>query len=174
MCFSDDAEVVVLYMYILVKLNGILISNEKLHLIVFSTFVSSNCHMNCFILSMTAYLWNVWTSRWCAWHVSVHIFALVLLLFAKSHWFLYTCSRLLYTYTVLHLRFNCLYFIHVCKSCTSPQDDLHRVYREMRALKKLHHQHICQLFQIIETDKMIYLILEVSFVMYTVWSVWLV
>ena len=47
------------------------------------------------------------------------------------------------------------------KLIVNSQDDLHRVYREMRALKKLHHQHVCQLFQIIETDKMIYLILEV-------------
>jgi maternal embryonic leucine zipper kinase len=39
-------------------------------------------------------------------------------------------------------------------------DDLPRVYREMRALKKLHHQHICQLFQVIETETMIYMILE--------------
>lgn len=39
-------------------------------------------------------------------------------------------------------------------------DDLHRVYREIRALKKLHHQHICQMFEIIETEKMIYVILE--------------
>lgn len=38
--------------------------------------------------------------------------------------------------------------------------DLPRVYREIRALQKLHHQHICQLYQIIETDRMIHLILE--------------
>ena len=42
------------------------------------------------------------------------------------------------------------------------QEDLPRVYREMKALKVLHHQHICQLFQVIETDTMIYMILEVS------------
>ncbi|XP_019857367.1 PREDICTED: maternal embryonic leucine zipper kinase-like [Amphimedon queenslandica] len=39
-------------------------------------------------------------------------------------------------------------------------DDLPRVYREMRALKNLHHQHVCQLFEVIETDLMIYMILE--------------
>ena len=43
----------------------------------------------------------------------------------------------------------------------SSQDDLPRVYREMRALKNLHHQHVCQLFEVIETDTMIYMILEV-------------
>lgn len=35
------------------------------------------------------------------------------------------------------------------------------MYREIRALRKLHHQHICQMFQIVETDKMIHLVLEV-------------
>eukprot|EP00731_Ephydatia_muelleri_P017625 Em0010g723a len=38
--------------------------------------------------------------------------------------------------------------------------DLPRVYREIRALKKLHHQHICQMFQVIETERMIYVVLE--------------
>lgn len=42
------------------------------------------------------------------------------------------------------------------------QADLHRVLREIRVLKRLHHQHICQLFQVIETEKMIYMVLEVS------------
>lgn len=34
--------------------------------------------------------------------------------------------------------------------------------REIKALKRLHHQHVCQLYQIIETNKMIHLVLEVS------------
>eukprot|EP00731_Ephydatia_muelleri_P017624 Em0010g722a len=38
--------------------------------------------------------------------------------------------------------------------------DLPRVYREIRALKKLHHQHICQMFQVIETEKTICIVLE--------------
>ena len=42
------------------------------------------------------------------------------------------------------------------------QHDLPRVYREIRALKKLHHQHICQMFQVIETERTISLVLEVS------------
>lgn len=42
------------------------------------------------------------------------------------------------------------------------QKDLPRVYREIEALKRLHHQHICQMFQIIETKRMIHLVLEVS------------
>lgn len=38
--------------------------------------------------------------------------------------------------------------------------DLPRVYREISALKRLHHQHICQMYEVIETRKMIYVILE--------------
>ncbi|XP_064388109.1 maternal embryonic leucine zipper kinase-like [Halichondria panicea] len=38
--------------------------------------------------------------------------------------------------------------------------DLPRAFREIKALKKLHHQHISQLFQVIETQRMIYLIIE--------------
>ena len=41
------------------------------------------------------------------------------------------------------------------------QADLPRVYREIRALKKLHHQHISQMFEVIETRKMIFMIIEV-------------
>lgn len=41
------------------------------------------------------------------------------------------------------------------------QKDLPRVYREIEALKRLHHQHVCQMYQIIETKKMIHLVLEV-------------
>jgi maternal embryonic leucine zipper kinase len=38
--------------------------------------------------------------------------------------------------------------------------DLPRVFREIACLKKLRHQHICQLFEVIETRHMIYLVLE--------------
>ena len=38
--------------------------------------------------------------------------------------------------------------------------DLPRAAREVRVLQRLHHQHICQLFQVIETERMYYLILE--------------
>jgi serine/threonine protein kinase len=46
--------------------------------------------------------------------------------------------------------------------CFPLQKDLSRVYREIEALKRLHHQHIGQLFQIIETPTMIHLVLEVG------------
>jgi hypothetical protein len=38
--------------------------------------------------------------------------------------------------------------------------DLPRVFREIQCLKKLRHQHICQLFEVIETHQMIYLVIE--------------
>lgn len=39
-------------------------------------------------------------------------------------------------------------------------DDLPRVKLEIAALKELSHQHICKLYQVIETETMIYLVLE--------------
>ncbi|XP_065911722.1 maternal embryonic leucine zipper kinase-like [Dysidea avara] len=39
-------------------------------------------------------------------------------------------------------------------------DDLPRAAREISILKRLHHQHICQLYEVVETDRMYYLILE--------------
>ncbi|XP_047145876.1 maternal embryonic leucine zipper kinase isoform X1 [Hydra vulgaris] len=39
--------------------------------------------------------------------------------------------------------------------------DLHRAYREIEAMKRLGcHQHICQLYQVVETDEDIFLVLE--------------
>jgi len=39
--------------------------------------------------------------------------------------------------------------------------DLHRAYREIEAMKRLgSHQHICQLYQVVETEEDIYLVLE--------------
>jgi maternal embryonic leucine zipper kinase len=40
--------------------------------------------------------------------------------------------------------------------------DLPRAKREIRVLKKLHHQHIGQLYQVVETDRMFYMIMEVG------------
>lgn len=42
------------------------------------------------------------------------------------------------------------------------QGDLHRAYREIEAMKRLGcHQHICQLYQVVETEEDIFLVLEV-------------
>eukprot|EP00111_Clytia_hemisphaerica_P004500 TCONS_00012885-protein len=39
--------------------------------------------------------------------------------------------------------------------------DLHRAYREIDAMKRLgSHQHVCQLYQVVENDENIYLVLE--------------
>lgn len=38
--------------------------------------------------------------------------------------------------------------------------DLHRAYREINAMKKLSHQHICQLYQIVETESDIFMVME--------------
>eukprot|EP00794_Sanderia_malayensis_P007224 gene7224-8032_t len=38
--------------------------------------------------------------------------------------------------------------------------DLHRAYREINAMKKLSHQHVCQLYQVFETNEDIYMVLE--------------
>eukprot|EP00117_Sycon_ciliatum_P026173 scpid32178/ scgid21544/ Maternal embryonic leucine zipper kinase len=39
-------------------------------------------------------------------------------------------------------------------------DDLPRAYLEIRTLKELRHQHICQLYEVVETKERLYLILE--------------
>jgi maternal embryonic leucine zipper kinase len=40
------------------------------------------------------------------------------------------------------------------------QDDLPRVELEMKALMNLNHQHICRLFQLIETNTHFFMVLE--------------
>ena len=42
------------------------------------------------------------------------------------------------------------------------QDDLPRVKTEIHAMKELCHQHICKLYQVIETEEKFFLVLEVS------------
>ena len=42
------------------------------------------------------------------------------------------------------------------------QEDLPRVKTEIAAMQDLCHQHICKLYQVIETDDRFYMILEVS------------
>ena len=39
-------------------------------------------------------------------------------------------------------------------------EDLPRVYLEIEALKNLVHQYICKLFQVIETDEQIFVVME--------------
>jgi len=41
-------------------------------------------------------------------------------------------------------------------------DDLPRVRTEINALKHLSHQHICKLYQVIETEEKFFMVLEVS------------
>lgn len=50
------------------------------------------------------------------------------------------------------------------------QAELPRVTTEIAAMKDLHHQHICKLFQVIETDNRFFLILEVSCTIYWIMS----
>lgn len=52
------------------------------------------------------------------------------------------------------------------------QSDLPRAYREIKVLKQLHHQHISQLYQVIETEQIIYLVIEVG--LYSVFAMSLV
>ncbi|KAA0186136.1 hypothetical protein HAZT_HAZT000362, partial [Hyalella azteca] len=40
------------------------------------------------------------------------------------------------------------------------QDDLPRIYQEIEAMKLLSHQHICRLYQVLETSSRIYMVLE--------------
>lgn len=44
----------------------------------------------------------------------------------------------------------------------TPQDDLPRVKVEIEAMKNLSHQHVCRLYQVIETSTQIFMIIEVS------------
>ena len=39
-------------------------------------------------------------------------------------------------------------------------EDLPRIYLEIEALKTLVHQHICKLFQVVETEEQIFVIME--------------
>ena len=45
-----------------------------------------------------------------------------------------------------------------------PQDDLPRVRTEIDAMKNLTHQHICKLYQVIETEDKFFMVLEVWFI----------
>lgn len=45
---------------------------------------------------------------------------------------------------------------------TCLQSDVARIALEIAAMKDLRHQHICQLYQVIETDEYYFLVLEVS------------
>ena len=51
---------------------------------------------------------------------------------------------------------------HISVTNTNTQQDLPRVKTEILALKKLHHENICKLYQVYETEQTIYLVLEVS------------
>lgn len=42
------------------------------------------------------------------------------------------------------------------------QDDLPRVQREINALRSLRHQHISQMYQVIDTPEDIYIVMEVK------------
>jgi len=42
------------------------------------------------------------------------------------------------------------------------QDDLPRVKTEINAMRELRHQHICQLYQVIETEEKYFIVLEVE------------
>ena len=41
------------------------------------------------------------------------------------------------------------------------KDDLPRVKTEIEAMKELRHQHICKLYQVIETETKFFMVLEV-------------
>ncbi|CAF4605447.1 unnamed protein product [Rotaria socialis] len=51
------------------------------------------------------------------------------------------------------------YFTHL-NACVLLFCDLTRIALEMKAMKDLHHEHICRLYQIIETNEYYFLILE--------------
>lgn len=53
---------------------------------------------------------------------------------------------------------NCLYRTYYCVN----QEDLPRVKTEIAAMQDLCHQHICKLYQVIETADRFYMVLEVS------------
>lgn len=40
------------------------------------------------------------------------------------------------------------------------QDDLPRIYLEIEAMKQLSHQHVCKLYQVLETETKIFMVLE--------------
>ena len=62
--------------------------------------------------------------------------------------------------------FNCIQALHspryLFRFFFNYQVDLPRVKTEIEAMKQLHHQHICRLYQVIETRKKIFMVLEVS------------
>ena len=52
--------------------------------------------------------------------------------------------------------------IILCHICLY-QSDTARILIEIQAMKNLRHQHICQLYEVIETDEYYFLVLEVIF-----------
>lgn len=53
-------------------------------------------------------------------------------------------------------------FVAYLNCCFVKQSDLPRVKTEIDALKNLKHQHICQLYHVLETKNKIFMVLEVS------------
>ena len=53
--------------------------------------------------------------------------------------------------------FFCLNFL---SSLNISQDDLHLVYQGIEAMKALNHQHVCKLYQVIEKESKIFIIIE--------------
>ena len=53
-------------------------------------------------------------------------------------------------------------FNFVCNTDNVWQEDLPRVKTEIAAMQELSHQHICKLYQVIETEEKFYMVLEVS------------
>ena len=51
------------------------------------------------------------------------------------------------------------HFLHII--CILLQHDLPRVYAEIATMKVLCHQNICQLYEVVETEEEIFMVLEV-------------
>lgn len=50
--------------------------------------------------------------------------------------------------------------IKIINKCVLDEDNLTKVFREISLLKKLHHKHITRLYQVMETQRNIYLVTE--------------
>lgn len=59
-----------------------------------------------------------------------------------------------------HVTTNCKVAVKIINKAKLDSDNLKKIRREVRIMKCLRHPHIIQLYQVMETDKMIYMVME--------------
>lgn len=81
--------------------------------------------------------------------------AIITFLFISSNQLLYNKSRFILTIVFLQVAVKVLE-----KSRIKDKKDVERISREIKILKQLHHPNVVQIYEIIETEKDLYLVME--------------